>query len=129
VSFERWQNDNKMRDHKGCKRAYIRSSKAFYAKTLPTETIKVMVGMYHPEGGTSGEFEFEWVDLGSSGLCVRLKCFDDAWDALAQFKDLLRKMAEIDEQNIQESEFCKILDKLGIIDITEYEQGVLANSL
>ena len=118
-----------MRKHNGCKRAYERSSKAFYAKSLPTETIKVMVGMYHPEGGTSGEFEFDWVDLGSHGLCARLKCFDDAWDALAQFKDLLHKMAEIDEQNIQEPEFCKILDELGIVDITQYEQGVHANSL
>ena len=82
-----------MRDHNGCKRAYIRSSKAYYAKSLPTETIfKIMVGMYHPGGGTSGEFEFEWVDLGSHGLCARLKCFDDAWDALDQFKDLLHKI-------------------------------------
>ena len=39
------------------------------------------------------------------------------------------KSAEIDEQNIQEPEFCKILNELGIIDITEYKQGVQANSL
>lgn len=118
-----------MKDHEGCKRAYIRSSKAFYAKTFPNEKINVVIGMYHPDGGTSGAFEVEWVDLGSHELCARLKCFDDAWDALAQFKDLLHKMAELDDQNIQEPEFCSVLDELGIIDITEYEQGVKANAL
>jgi hypothetical protein len=118
-----------MRDHSECKRAYIRSSKAFYSKLLPRKTVKVMVGMYHPEGGTSGEFEFEWIDLGMPKLCVRLKCFDDAWDSLLQFKDLLHKMAELDDKNIEEPEFCKVLDELGIIDITQYEQGVRANSL
>lgn len=116
-----------MKDHKGSKRAYVRSSKAFYAKVLGKK-ISIMIGMYHPDGGTSGEFEIEWVDLGESkGLCARLKCFDDAWDALAQFKDLLEKMAELDESAIQEPEFCKVLDELGIIDITEYEQGVKKN--
>ena len=117
-----------MKDHNGCKRAYIRSSKAFYANVLKDKT-SVMIGMYHPDGSTSGEFEFEWVDLGSKGLCARLKCFDDAWDALSQFKDLLHKMAELGEKDIQEPEFCKVLDELGIIDITEYERGVRANAL
>ena len=114
--------------HEGCKRAYIRSSKAFYANVLK-EKINVMIGMYYPNGGTSGEFEFEWVELGNRGLCARLKCFEDAWDALAQFKDLLHKMSDLDGENIQEPEFCKVLDELGIIDITEYERGVMANTL
>jgi hypothetical protein len=37
-----------MSNHEGCKRAYVRSSKAYYYQFLPRETEKVMVGMYHP---------------------------------------------------------------------------------
>lgn len=111
--------------NEGCKRAYIRSSKVHYAQFSPRETEKVMVGMYHPEGGTSGEFEFEWVGKG----CARLKAFEDSWSALWLFKDLLEKMSEIDSEKIQEPEFCQLLDSLGIIDITEYEQGRPKNAL
>jgi len=117
-----------MSNHEGCKRAYIRSSKAHYAEFLPRETEKVMVGMYHPEGGTSGEFEFEWVILNGKG-CARLKAFEDSWSALWLFKDLLEKMSEIDSEEIQEPEFCQLLDSLGIIDITQYEQGRPKNAL
>lgn len=117
-----------MRDHNNDKRAYIRSSKAWYSKALKEESISVSVGMYHPNGGTSGEFQFEWVPLGDK-LFAELKACDDGWSALWQFKDLLEKMAEIDDQEIQEQEFCELLDSLGIIDITEYERGVPKNKL
>lgn len=117
-----------MTNHDGCKRAYIRSSKAHYSAYLPKENIRVMVGMYHPEGGTSGEFEFEWVILNGKG-CARLKAFEDSWSALWLFKDLLEKMSEIDSEEIQEPEFCQLLDSLGVIDITEYEKGVQKNYL
>ena len=43
--------------------------------------------------------------------------------------DLLKKMAEIDGQDIQEPEFCQLLDSLGIIDITEYEGDNKHNKL
>jgi len=112
---------------KGCKRAYIRSSKAYYA-ILPNERERVMVGMYHPEGGTSGEFEFEWILLDGK-KCARLNAFEDSWASLWLFKDLLEKMSEIDSEGIQEPEFCQLLNILGIIDITEYEHGCPKNPI
>jgi hypothetical protein len=118
-----------MKNHEGGKRAYIRSSKAHYASVLK-EKISVMIGIYYAEGGTSGEFEVEFIELGKGKqLAARLKAFEDSWNALWLFKDLLEKMAEVDEQEIQEPEFCKLLDSLGIIDITEYERGVPKNAL
>jgi hypothetical protein len=109
-----------MRHHRGCKRAYMRLSKEYFAAKIPAETIKVMVGWYHKDGGTEGEFEFEWIKL-SGELYPRLIAFNDAWAVLWEFKDLLEKMANVDNQKIQEPEFCKLLDSLGIIDITQYE--------
>lgn len=108
--------------HEGCTRAYVRNSKAYYAASLTNENIKVMVGMYDLEGGgTSGEFSFQWVNLGDK-LLPQLKVFDDAWSALWQFKDLLEIMAHIDSSNITEIELCAILDSLEIKDITKYKQ-------
>lgn len=51
------------------------------------------------------------------------------YEQSAMIKDLLENMAEIDEQEIQEPEFCQLLDSLGIIDITEYERDVPKNTL
>jgi hypothetical protein len=118
-----------MQDHTDCKRGYHRFSKAWYADTVREEKgISVMVGMYHPDGGTSGEFEFKWVPL-AGALCCQLQAFEDSWSALAQFQDLLAEMAKIDSQEIQEPEFCEMLDKLGILDITAYERDKPKNSL
>lgn len=118
-----------MTDHNGCKRAYIRSSKAYYSNVLDGE-ISIMVGMYHRDGGTSGEFEIEWEKLTEDKpLVARLKAFEDSWSALWLFKDMLEQMAEVDSKEIQEPEFCTLLDSLGIIDITEYERGVPKNKL
>jgi len=65
----------------------------------------------------------------SGPLTPRLKAFDDSWSALWLFKDLLEKISKIDGQDIQESEFCELLDSLGVIDITEYERGIPKNVL
>lgn len=114
-----------MKNHKDCKRAYIRSSKAYYSDVLDGK-ICVMVGMYHDEGGTTGEFEFEWKDIGLDYLAMRLKCFGDSFGALKEFQDLLEELAILDNsenvqyKSIQEPDFCKILDKLGIVDVTQY---------
>jgi hypothetical protein len=97
-------------------------------KNNPTATERVMVGMYHPDGGTSGEFEVEWIVL-QQQKCAKLKSFEDSWSALWLFKDLIEKMSEIDSDKIQEPEFCKLLDSLGIIDITAYEESVSKYSL
>jgi len=49
-----------------------------------------------------------------------LLVFKDAWSSLAQFKDLIDKMAEADGQNISGDEFQNILLDIDIKDITSY---------
>jgi hypothetical protein len=118
-----------MKNHEGGKREYIRNSKAYYARTL-NEPVSITIGIYYAEGGTSGEFEIEFIEIGnSSKLTARLKVFEDSWSALLLFTDLLEKMAEIDGEEIQEPEFCKLLDSLGIVDATKYENKNVNNVL
>lgn len=109
-----------MKDHTGCIRGYYRSTKAYYAKKYPNENLNVMFGMYHPEGGSSGEMQMEWQELGRD-LVPQLKVYDDSWSALGLFPDLIQELAQRDGQNITEDEFCSILDKLGFKDLTQYE--------
>jgi len=115
-----------MRDHSGCKRAYVRHSKAWYAKTY--EEVSISIGMYHPYGGTSGEFMIVWDQIDRYAI-PQLRAYDDSWSALLKFNDLLEKMGEIDDKNVSESEFCMILNELNIIDITDYERGNETNKL
>ena len=107
-----------MSKYKVHKRAYIRLSKLSYAKQILGSTKRVMVGMCAPNGIMSNSFTFEWVELNGENY-VMLQAFEDAWSDLWLFNDLLEKMAKIDSNGIQETEFCQLLDSLGIMDVTQ----------
>ena len=44
-------------------RGYYRFSKAWYATDRDLAKPTVMVGLYHPDGGTAGEISIEWEDI------------------------------------------------------------------
>lgn len=107
-----------MEKHKGCIRGYYRNSKSYYSS--PSDPIDVDFGMFHPEGGTSGVMTIEWVKLGGE-LCAKLKVFEDSWGVLTLFTDVIHRMGQVDDQLIQEADFCKILDDCGFKDLTKYK--------
>lgn len=110
--------------HQGCRRQFIHLSRAYYAPVILAAKKNVVdeinIGFYHPEGGTSGEFHISWIKLGC-GIAPRLEAFNDSWDALWQFRDVLEKMAAIDGQNITPDEFCHLLLSCGVEDVTPVE--------
>ena len=108
-----------MKDHEGAVRGFVHTGAAWYASTALAPGIldEIMVGMYHPEGGTSGEFSVEWKMMTDKPTPC-LKVFNDAWHALSQFKDLLAKMAEEDDKDITPDQFCELLLSCGIDDQT-----------
>ena len=115
--------------HANCVRGFIWSNRARYKDVV--ERPSVSVGMYDVDGGgTTGEFSVQWIEIGTHGSqrCVtpRLMVFDDAWDALLEFSDLLAKMKEVDGQDITDEQFVEILKGLGISDLTEYPQDYAA---
>lgn len=110
-----------MKDHSGCKRAFIRPNRAWYSTTEKEN--EVNFGMYDDEGGTSGEMTMAWVQLGLGGRSVpQLQVFDDAWSALASFGDLVQELGRADGENISPSEFVDILIKCKFRDKTEYKE-------
>ena len=112
-----------MKDHSYSKRQFIQLSRSWYAdailKNKPEDFVDdITVGFYTNDGGTTGEFTFEWLKFGHK-VFVKLVAYDDSWSALYQFSDLLEAMAEIDDENISPKDFCKLLISLGIEDNTK----------
>jgi len=110
--------------HEGKIRGFYHLSEAWYADAnLKNRSDKivdqVMIGFFgsYGEGGTTGEFAIEWHDIGGK-THPRLQVFDDAWEALTHFSDLLVEMAKLDNTDPTPAEFCKLLIQLGIKDLT-----------
>lgn len=106
--------------HKGCERGFTIRSEAWYGKHLnePETLDKIMVGMYHPEGGTTGEFGICWTMIGRDAT-PRLEVFNDAWDALQRFGDMLAWMASVDDKHVTPQQFAEALRGMGVKDLTE----------
>lgn len=107
-----------MTNHEGCVRGFHWFQKAWYRRNDP-ERREIMIGMYHPEGGTSGEMAIRWEYL-SSRWIPQLQAYHDSWSALALFKDLIDELAKYDSQNPTEETIVEILRTLGFRDFTNY---------
>ncbi len=103
-------------------RAFHWSTRAWYASVChrPDVVESIMFGHYNPEGGTTGEMEMRWENLGGNA-CPRLCVFDDAWAVLATFPDLIARLGELDNQRITAEAFVALLLSLGFKDLTAYE--------
>jgi hypothetical protein len=106
--------------HDRCVRGFSIRSEAWYGKMPLDEDMldEIMVGMYHPEGGTTGEFGVRWSMIGGEAT-PRLEVFNDAWSALVNFTDLLEWMASVDDQHVSPKEFSEALKRIGVKDLTE----------
>ncbi|MFA7287452.1 MAG: hypothetical protein WC055_01085 [Melioribacteraceae bacterium] len=109
-----------MKDHSDCKRQFIHLSRAYYGPSnlLHSDIIdEITMGFYHKDGGTTGEFSIKWIKLAGREV-PKLCAFDDSWDALFKFKDVLRRMAELDDENPTPEEICMLLSSCSIEDVT-----------
>jgi hypothetical protein len=94
-------------------------SRAHYARTGMQK--EILIGLYHPEGSTSGEFAIRWQDLGSWNRCVpRLEIYDDAWSVFFAMEEL-RGLAALTGKNATEQEIADFLLNAGFKDLTKYE--------
>lgn len=106
--------------HAECLRAFVIKSEAWYASLLPpTDKLdEISIGMYHPGGGTTGEFAIRWHDLARRSV-PRLEVFHDGWDALLQFRDVLDWLASVDGQCPTPQDVAAVLRSLGVQDRTD----------
>ena len=117
-----------MKKHEGCERGFHQASKSWYGKIALGEfkNKEVLdtfsIGFYAPDGGTTGEFVVEWTELTAGQWVPQLQAFDDGWDALFNFQDMLKLMADADDKNISPDDFRKLLLSCGIVDLTKEKQ-------
>ncbi len=109
-----------MSKHKGCKRQFTQMSRSWYAEACKREgvTDEIMIGHYHPDGGTTGEFTIKWVILGGKPE-ARLEVFSDAWDSFSRFQSFQGMLADMDGTNPTPQEICDALKKCGVEDVTQ----------
>jgi len=104
-------------------KGFYQTSKAWYGEAnLRTAKYddEIMIGFYHKDGGTSGEFVIKWSEL--SGKSVpRLGVYSDAWKVLAQMPELISKLSELDSTDPTPDDFANMLRLLGFKDLTQYE--------
>jgi len=110
--------------HAECNRKFFHLSRAWYGKANLEHrrncVDEILIGMYHPERGATGEFTIQWTELAGS-LAPLLCVYDDAWDALWQFRDVLEALTEIDGQNAPPDKICELLVSCGVEDATPVE--------
>lgn len=111
----------------GAARCFYSMSLAYYARDDDRANPCVMIGMYGSDGGCFGEFAVRWHRLGTAlrdpsmeQSSPRLEVFDDAWAALAHFRDLLDWLALQGDRRLTHDELVAQLKAMGIQDRTAY---------
>jgi hypothetical protein len=110
--------------HDGMIRGFYHLKEAWYADANLNNRSdglvdEINIGFYGPDGdqGTTGEFAVRWTELGG-GVVPQLCVYDDAWEALTHFSDLLEEMAKLNYKNPSATDFCELLKRLGVKDLT-----------
>jgi hypothetical protein len=100
-------------------RGFKWSNKAWYAEENGIKNGLVHFGIYSLEGGTTGEMCMEWIDLGGKNVPT-LNVFNDAWENLAGFKDIIDVLGSLDGKNITDADFVEMLQDHDFTDLTSY---------
>lgn len=108
------------------KRQFYHLSKAWY-KNIPEirdYVDEVMFGLYYEDDGCEGEMCIRWYNLGKEIIPTpQLEVFDGSFKVLNKFKDIIQKLSEYDDKNIQPNEFCRLLIECGFKDMTPINKG------
>jgi hypothetical protein len=92
-------------------------NRAWYAQ--PSHQPEIMLGLYHPDGGTGGEFGIRWHDLSPYHNAPRLEIFDDAWEVFFAMPEIAG-LAKLRQKRITQDDIVAFLKDLGFQDLTVY---------
>ncbi|CAM5998710.1 unnamed protein product [Sphagnum balticum] len=107
-------------------RSFVHYSEAYYSKVIPPipDTVdEVNFGLSCDGGGTHGEMTMIFTELGGK-IVPQLRVFDDGWDVLLGFADVLAELSlvgakHMGEPSITPKQFCEILLRCGFKDSTD----------
>jgi hypothetical protein len=106
-------------------RSFVHCGEAYYTKVIGLSKgclDEVFFGLSCGGGGTHGEMKMEWKKLGGQPI-PQLLVYDDGWEMLYSFQDLLAEMAKancpsMSDKSITPKEFCDMLIRCGFKDST-----------
>lgn len=100
-------------------KSYIIPHEAWYKNSVSKKSC-ICIGLYREGGGTEGEFEISWDEVG-----IRMEAYSDSWETLRKMPELIELMAKINREELKPtiSEFAKMLDSIGFKDITQRERS------
>jgi hypothetical protein len=102
-------------------RGFYWSNKAWYAGISGIKHDEITFGIYCTDGGCTGEMTMKWVKLFGEDV-PQLRAYEDSWEELASFKDVIDALGLMDGKKMKEEEFVKILLDCGFTDLTSYEK-------
>lgn len=91
---------------------YQHSRQRYANQKLEGRSDELMIGVYHEEGGTSGEFSIECVNQHDNPL--RLCMFDDSWKLFPYISELLDLLTR--SEAIKMDDLVLKMIEIGIID-------------
>lgn len=83
---------------------------------------RIMIGVYLPSGGTTGEFSISWSKLAGEST-PKLEAFDYAWLVMSQMPELVGVLTTLDSEKPTPEQVADILRSLGYKDRTERESA------
>ena len=101
-------------------RGFFNLRESWYSRPVMFDkniTDELVLGLYYENGG-GYEMSIVWKDIGMGRSVAQLRAFDDSWKVLASFGDLIAKLAEYDNANINVQEMMEVLKSLGFVDKT-----------
>jgi hypothetical protein len=110
---------------------FYQYSRQSYASLLKTQEYydEVTITAHCDDGGTYGEFNFQWHNFGHNGSAVRMDIFHDAWWMLAdpRLATLLTWISTLKEDRTERrrpkamdpADFCRYLVHLGFKDYSD----------
>ncbi|WP_146010056.1 hypothetical protein [Burkholderia sp. WAC0059] len=113
----------------GDQRYYIHLRRAWYGDATLREVPyldEVNFGLRRrAEAGTLGEMAVRWFQL-DRVIAPRLEVFDDAWQVLSTFSDVLAQPGQVRigaHRSLTPEGFCAVLQNCGFADLTPLEPG------
>jgi len=105
---------------------FIILSQAWYAAANlapPCEIIdEVRFALLAPKQGNTSEMAIQWINLNGNPP-AKLVVYDDAWNALAAFPDVIQQLGEIGKKVPTPDDIASILKKCGFVDATPRERA------
>ena len=103
-------------------RQYFREIDDMLQSTLlPAPVASIVFGDYpapDEPGQDTIEVTMAWYQLGDR-LMPRLECYQDAFRAFAEFREVLDELSTLIPEALPPDRFCRLLNRLGFTDISD----------